>query len=353
MLFKNYYFRYSFPQPQYLGAKYSHLSWIESFIPHGVYTALDAFGGSQSVSYLLKQMGIQTITNDFLCCNHQIGLSLIENKTEHLTSDDVACLITERNVPGYDLIQRTFANIFFKESETYFLDSFRANVECLKTKYKKALALTIMNRSLTRKVAMGHFAHTQALNYAADSDKIKRNPSLIRSIRDIFLDLLPQYNQAIFDNGQTNKSYCANILDLLPTLKKGIDLVYFDPPYYGSHADYQSFYHFLETYTMYWKDKKFINKTHRYEPKRASGFDKKKDILQSFHTLFELAKDIPYWLISYNNRSYPNIDELTKIISLYRNISIREKTYQKSHGGRGSVAGSREILFICQPKKSY
>jgi len=70
------------------------------------------------------------------------------------------------------------------------------------------------------------------------------------------MELLPQYNAAVFDNGKENYSYNQNTLDLLPNLS-GIDLVYFDPPYCNSHADYQSFYHLLETFVMYWKDKKF------------------------------------------------------------------------------------------------
>ena len=83
------------------------------------------------------------------------------------------------------------------------MDGFRGNVERLKGKYKKALALSIMNRSMTRKTTMGHFAHTQALVYAANPDRIKRNRSLIRPLRDIFMDIVPEYNAAVFNNEHT------------------------------------------------------------------------------------------------------------------------------------------------------
>ena len=80
MLFEEYKnFAYQFPEPQYLGAKSTHLAWIRKFIPSNVTTAFDAFSGSQSVSYLFKQLGYKTITNDFLSFNNQIGLALIEN----------------------------------------------------------------------------------------------------------------------------------------------------------------------------------------------------------------------------------------------------------------------------------
>jgi len=175
---------------------------------------------------------------------------------------------------------------------------------------------------------------------------------LIRPVKDIFEEILPKYNNAVFDNNQKNISFNSNILNLLPSIEK-VDLAYFDPPYCDSHADYQSFYHLLETYTEYWKDKEFVNGIKRYEPQRFSGFDKKKDVISSFKKLFELSEEIPNWLISYNNRSYPGIDEFEKLISKYREVSVEEKTYHNGRGGKGSVAGSQEILFVCKPKKKH
>jgi len=190
------------------------------------------------------------------------------------------------------------------------------------------------------------------LVFANDLERIKRNRSLVRPIKDLFLELLPKYNQAIFDNGQDNLSFNENIINLLPRLEN-IDLVYFDPPYCNSHADYQGFYHLLETYTEYWKDKAFINGIKRYEPQRYSGFDKKSDVIASFEKLFELSDKIPHWLISYNDRSYPDIQTFEQIISKYRDVKIEVKAYQNGRGGKGSVAGSKEILFVCKPKKHY
>ncbi len=349
-LFEEYqYFSYKFPEPQYLGAKHTHLPWIKKFIPHNVKTALDAFSGSQSVAFLFKQMGFETITNDFLHFNHQIGLALIENKTEKLNDKDTDVLFQPaKNKETFRLIENIYSDLFFERNEAVFLDNFRANIPLLETTAKRALAYSIMNRSMTRKITMGHFGHTQALRYAGNPERIKRNRSLVRPIKEIFAELQVKYNAAVFDNKQENRSFSQNILDLLPTLKD-IDLVYFDPPYCDSHADYQSFYHLLETYIEYWRDKQFINSIKRYDPQKVSGFDKKKDIVSSLETLFDYAQNIPYWLISYNNRSYPSIEDLAKIISKYREVTIEVKVYNNSRGGKGSVAGSKEVLFICKP----
>lgn len=339
-----------FPQPQYLGAKYTHRNWISKFIPSDVSVVLDGFSGSQSVAFMCKQLGKTVVSNDFLQFNGTIGKALIENKKDTLSPKDIEILFgPNSDKENYNLMENLFTNLFFVIEETTFLDSFRSNVRHLDSEYKRALALTIMNRAMTRKVTMGHFAHTQALSYASDPQRVKRNRSLIRPLRDIFLDLLPEYNLAVFDNQNSCKSYSTDILELLPTLS-GIDLAYFDPPYCDSHADYQAFYHLLETYTVYWKDKEFINGTKRYSPKRHSGFDNKNDIIDSINSLFELSIDIPYWLISYNDRSYPDIDAFVKLIRPYRNVVTEYNTYTAPRGGKGSVAGSSEVLLICTPK---
>ena len=269
------YLDYKFPIPQYLGAKHVHRSWIAQFIPEGVNSVLDAFSGSQSIAYMFKQLGKRVITNDFLSFSNFIGKALIENADNKLDSSDIDILFSSNSDPSnYNLIKELFSGLFFEEKDASFADSFRSNIHKLNNSYKQALALSIMCRSMTRKVTMGHFAHKQALVYASDPNRIKRNRSLIRPLKDIFLDLLPEYNAAVFDNKEDNRSFNENILDLLLKVKD-VDLVYFDPPYCNSHADYQSFYHLLETYVEYWKDKQFVNGTKRYEPKKYSGFDKK------------------------------------------------------------------------------
>lgn len=344
------YLDYKFPEPQYLGAKFIHRQWIAQFIPESVNTVLDAFSGSQSVAYMFKQLGKRVVTNDFLNFNNLIGKALVENPGYILNERDLDILFSGNSNPAeFNLMQKLFSGLFFIPEDAALADSFRSNVYRLDNVYKQALSLTIMCRSMTRKVTMGHFAHTQALVYAADPARVKRNRSLARPLKDLFMELLPKYNAAIFDNAESNVSYNENILDLLPRLK-GIDLAYFDPPYCNSHADYQSFYHLLETYVEYWKDKQFVNGTKRYEPKKYSGFDKNSEALANLQLMFERSDSIPMWLVSYNDRSYPDIGTIVGMIRKYRNVKIERKTYNAGRGGKGSVAGSSEVLLVCTIK---
>ena len=245
-LFKEFeYLDHRFPPPQYLGAKYRFRSWIGGFVPSCIKTIIDAFGGSQSMAYYFKQLGYRVLTNDLMSYSDMIGKALVENNHETINGSDMGMLLGPNpDVQQFDLMQRIFTGIFFKEEDAAFIDSVRGNIERLTNVWKKSLALSAMNRALTRKVTMGHFAHTQALKYANDANRVKRNKSLVRPIRDIFLELLPQYNAAVFDNGQDSLSHRGDAAEFV-ACNQNVDLVYFDPPYGNSHSDYQQFYHLL------------------------------------------------------------------------------------------------------------
>jgi len=348
------YFYYKFPEPQYLGAKFLLLNRINSFIPDWTKKVLDWFWWSQSISYLFKQKWFSVITNDFMNFNNQIWLSLIENSKEKIKSQDLKILFDEQYDPNFKLMEQNFTNIFFERNETIFLDLFCKNVDNLSNKYKKSLAISTMNRVLTKKTTMWHFAHLKAIEYSKNPNRIKRNRSIARPIKDMFEEMIVKYNNAVFDNSKDNKSFNMNILDLIDEIsKENIDLIYLDPPYCDSHSDYQSFYHLLETFTNYWKDKEFVNWTKRYEPKIFSWFDKKQDVINSFEILFNKSKYIPNWLISWNDRSYPDIKSLVDMISKYKEVEVKYKEYSNSRWWKWSVAGSKEVLFVCKDKKIF
>lgn len=343
-------FSVAFPEPQYLGAKHKLVPWIARSIPDDASVVFDGFGGSQSVAFMMKATGREVHTNDLMRYCHQIGTALIENTDTTLAASDVEMLFSENPSPG-TLMQSLFAGVFFTKADAISLDNFRANVERLSCPHKRALALCVMNRSLTRKIIMGHFAHLQAIPYANNPDRVRRNPSIAKPIKSLFMELLPKYNAAVFDNGRENRSYAGDILGILPTLR-GIDLAYYDPPYCNSHSDYQAFYHLLETFVEYWGDKEFKGGTKRYHPPRYSGFDKKNGMMESLHALFAASADIPTILMSYNCRSYPDIDGLTDIAKRYRTVDVQEKEYRQSRGGKGSVSGSKEFLLVCRKSAS-
>lgn len=333
------------PKTQYLGSKERLVKWIFDNTPKEIENFLDAFSGTSVVGYYFKNKGKRVIVNDFLKFNFHIGNALIKNKDITLNDNDIDLLLSENKKAG-SLIEDIFTDVFFERNQARFLDNFRANINSLDNEYKKSLTLTVMNRALTRKVLLGHFAHLSALRYSKDPKRVKRNPTIARPLKDLFLELVPEYNKAVFNNGKGNEVYCEDVIELIPKLKN-VDLVYFDPPYCGCHPDYQAFYHFLETFVEYWKDKKFVNGTKQYFPKKESGFVRKDKIIDSFRKLFSVSVHIPCWLISYNSESYPEKETMIDLIGQHKKVKVFEHEYQNYYGGKGSKKGTKEYLFYC------
>src|SRR6478752_747861 len=78
------------PSTRYQGSKFKLLDWIWQNIREIPFrSALDAFGGTGVVSYLLKDRQKQVTYNDNLKFNHLIGTALVENCAVTLSPDDL------------------------------------------------------------------------------------------------------------------------------------------------------------------------------------------------------------------------------------------------------------------------
>ena len=73
--------------------------------------------------------------------------------------------------------------------------------------------------------------------------------------------------------------------------------------------------------------------------------------LNLFDSLFKNLKNYKYWLLSYNNSSYPDKDQLIKIISVYSNdIQIIERKHNYQITGKDKKEKNKEFLFIIKNK---
>lgn len=338
--------RKSFPQTQYLGSKERFVDWILKFVPNEAKSAIDAFSGSSAVGYALKRAGLKVISNDLMKYSYYISKALIENNNIKLTDNDIKVLLSE-NVNKDDFLEREFTNLFYTREECKFLDNLWFNIQKLDNDYKKALAYTAICRTLTRKVLFGYFCHKKAMEYRTHEHRVHRNPSINQDIKELFLLLLAEYNEAVFSNNKTNVAHNKDILEVIKDVK--VDLAYFDPPYVGVHPNYHGYYHFLETFVDYKKDSPLKNGT-KMSPRKHSGFTKRSEITKNLENLFENSKHIPYWLISYNSRAFPSAEIMIGLIKKHKNVRLEQYKYEQNFGGMGGRKGSKEYLFACEPK---
>ena len=113
----------AFPRLRYMGSKYRLVPYLaEVFAELAGRTALDAFSGSGVVSYLLKSLGYQVTSNDFLNFPTIIARATVVNQSVRLTRDDIE-LICSPPSDDRDFIQRKFDGLYFTAADRRFLDS--------------------------------------------------------------------------------------------------------------------------------------------------------------------------------------------------------------------------------------
>lgn len=235
-----------FPSTRYQGSKAKLIEWIWGQIADLDFeTCLDAFGGTGSVAYRLKQAGKSVTYNDILKFNYHIGEALIANSTVRLSLQDAQTLLHPHSHTQYStFIQDNFHDIYFTDTENAWLDQTIANIGQLDAPYRFGLAFFALCQACIVKRPYNLFHRKNLYVRFADVERSFGNKaSWDRPFEEWFPIFVEEANQAVFDNGQVNRALNLDALDV----PGDYDLVYVDTPYIpksGVGVDYLDFYHF-------------------------------------------------------------------------------------------------------------
>lgn len=330
----------AYPTINYIGNKEKIVEWISSLLPSDAKSFFDVFAGGCSVAYMAKGKGLQVYANDILNINYQIAEALIENPNETLNETDLKIIFEGEPFKGF--MTTNYTNLFYFEEECMQLDLYRANIEKLSTKYKKALALTLIRRAMIRKMPYSRFTikwdkvrQLRDEEFSYQHYKRRRHYHN-QSFRFHFEDNLKEYNESVFDNGKNNEAYNLDVYEALNKIKA--DIIYMDPPYAGTMNDYFGFYGLLDSYITSTVVEPFGN-----------NFIDKKTIIKQFDNLFCKLGNYKYWMLSYNSRSKPSKEELLQLLSKYSdNVIVHEMPYAYKVTGKEKKNKDIEYLFIAK-----
>lgn len=341
--------KHKLPTTRYQGSKYKLREWVKHSLEKLDFkTAIDAFSGTSSIGYTLKEMRKEVYSNDILPFNCQISKALIENSAEQITDEDFR-IITQKS-PSYNylsFIEETFHDIYYTDEENIWLDIVSQNISEVKNEYKKAMLYWALYQSCISKRPYNLF-HRKNL-YVRTSD-VKRNfgnkTTWDKPFIEHFHKFIKEINNSIFDNGKNNKSFCGDIFDLEITA----DLVYIDTPYIpkkGTLTTYGEFYHFLDGLTNYhnWKNNIDYNSKHKRLIPEYSIWEDKKNISLGFQQLINKFQN-SIIVISYREDGIPSIEEITKILhSFNKEVHIETVDYKYVLSKKQD---SKEVLIIAK-----
>ena len=306
-----------FPTTRYQGSKQKFVNWIWDCVKDIPFrSALDAFGGTGSVSFRLKEEGKQVTYNDILPFNHIIGKALIENEGTCLKEAEIDTLLRkDENIEYPDFIERTFKDIYFTDEENRWLDVVSTNIRCIDNTYKQAVAYFALFQSciIKRPYNLFHrrnlYVRLQEVERSFGNKKTWDTPFEVH-----FRKFVEEANNAVFDNGETCSSINRDIFDVEPNY----DFVYIDTPYLnnsGIGVDYADFYHFLNGLVDYdnWEKRIDYKSKHLRLQRQPNVWNNSNTIHQAFKQLFTKFQNSTM-AISYRSNGIPTIEELVNIL---------------------------------------
>ena len=337
-----------FPSTRYQGSKVKLISWIwEQIQDLDFDTCLDAFGGTGSVAFKFKQAGKQVTYNDALGFNHYIGQALIENATVRLSPEETSWILQKQPETTYPtFVQDNFRDIYFTDEENAWVDQTFSNIRQLTDPFKFALAFYALSQACIIKRPFNLFHRKNLyLRFAKVERSFGNKTTWDTPFEQWFRTFVDEANQAVFDNGQSNRALNLDALDV----PGDFDLVYIDTPYIsgrGTPVDYRDFYHFLEGLTMYDDWERYIDRKskHRRLKRQKNDWTDKKRIHAAFDRLFDRYRKSTL-IVSYRGDGIPSESDLIALLERHKS-NVRVEHYGQYKYVLSTNSRSREVLLI-------
>lgn len=331
-----------FPRLRYMGSKYRLLPHLaQAFSDVGGRTAADPFCGSGVVSYLLKCLGYQVSSSDYLNFPSVIARATTVNQGTTLSAD-VVDLICGPPTDDRDFISTTFDGLYFTSEDRRFLDSAWSHIDRLDG-HARDIAISALVLSAARRQPRGVFTFTDARKYADG----RRDLQL--SLKEHFIERVADYNAVVFDSGSSSRSVKSEVFDADPG---PYDLVYLDPPYAppSDDNDYIKRYHFLEGLSDYWRGASIMENTKTKKlAKRFTPFAYRRTIEDALLRTFEHYGDSRAIVLSYSSNAVPDFECITELLGKVKSVvEVRAVDHRYSFGTHGAASRNavQEYIFI-------
>jgi len=338
--------------PNYLGGKrriipeiFGEIAKIHSSRTWPDLTLIDAFMGGGAVSLYAKAQGFKVLANDLAWRCYLVGKGIIENSRQKLTDLDLGLLFVERD--GYErFVETHYVPHTFSLSQAQFLDRALANLrEAELEETHEALLYTALiryvlmvriagqmtNRAWSTNMAAGKFDHITEGQLRSGYAKTYWEPAPVkmRRIQRYINDAIFAGNAAIFQD---------DALTWMP--EHQADIVYLDPPYFGS-SSYEANYYPLDCILA----GKMLP---RYQ---HSPFNRRETAWHSLIEMFMAVEHIPVWVFSFaDNPGGFSQAQLCDLISQFdreaRVVPLRHRWSIATEVDHYE-AGTKELLIVC------
>lgn len=353
----------------YIGNKRSLLTFIDEGIQlvknrlnKDKLSTLDGFAGSGVVSRYLKQYSNILISNDFEEYSYVINSCFLSNKSD-VDEELIKHYIDDLNVKKYrtdlgmGIIEELYSpkdtknpqqgeRCFYTNENAKIIDNIRRTISEYKLdrNIEKFLISPLLIKSSINNNTGGVFkgfykSKTTGIGkFGGDGEN-----ALVRIMGEISLEY------PIFSNNECQiKVLNKDINDLVKSMKKEIDLTYYDPPY--NQHPYGSNYHMLNTILNYEYPKEISDVSGIPKDWQKSNYNKKDSAIKSLNELIENTKS-KFILLSYNNEGIIPTEIVKDIMEKNGKLTLLEKDYNTYRASRNLIDRNikvKELLYVLE-----
>jgi hypothetical protein len=259
--------------------------------------------GEPHLGNYLKRWDVRVAANDPAQWAWIKSVAFVENNSEVLTEDDVELVLADAYVPG-NFFKNASLVSWFNETDAWWFDNVRSNIDKLGSQYKRALAL-----------ALGMAVGDYVFSFNLDTRDLRQPLSLTNVFRRLWHSLPPPVNNRQ-RNSSTNQSARSFLAETYDT-----DLLFLRLPHPPRAADSRN------ARVISWRED-WLRQTRASEPARRFGttVETKEQYLRSIEDLLNIAAHLPSWAIAGISDGFVSSDELVETIGEARRI---EAVYTK------------------------
>lgn len=266
----------------------------------------------------LKRWDVRVAANDAAHWSHTQSLAEIQNNTEQLSADDLALILEDAYVPRYELQNAALRNRF-SESDAWWFDNVRRNIEKLSAPIARAIALSVGMR-------VGDYVFS-----FTDETREFRQPlsKVFRTLHSI----APQP----FDNNQ--KNICANkpLNDFVAENYTDLMFLRLPPVRRSALKDALGQAAWREEWIRgnndFWNDLE-MSQTGRL----GARVETKTQYLQLVENILQTASHIPQWAIAHAEDGFITTQEIVETVNHVRRVeTIFTKDFSELTGAKAVI----------------
>jgi hypothetical protein len=277
-----------------------------------------AFTGEPDLGVYLKRWGVRVATNDLARWATTKAAALVENNTERLKEEEVSLVLEDAYVPRHRLYNSSLRK-WFNETDAWWFDNMRQNIEGLESPTRRALALTC-----------GMMVGDYTLSFDEETREFRQPLSQV--FRRVWQSLAEPV-----DNSQRNTSDNREARDFIAEQHTNLLYLRLPRPKNQREQPRNAFYSWREEWLRgedgFWDE---------FEKSRAgrlgTGVATKQQYLRFVEDLLRVALHLPVWAIAHAEDGFIPTGDLVETINRVRKVeTVYSKDFSELTGLRATI----------------